>query len=197
MERRRTDTSTWWAPLRKIRIQSNNNKPSWGFGFTPTVLVFLSVIQFNNMVLYCVPKLRLMGQKFSVRERIDIAGMEVRTSPTIPLQRLPSSLSLCFIGRWNTFVLSFVDLRCRRTWSRTSRTRLPSLASSGRWSCKPGRDGRECVRCKTSRRLFLLFQTETSSWDSFKSESSWIQCNAKQRSEWKTEKTWQLTSILF
>lgn len=29
------------------------------------------------MVLYCVPKLRLMGQKFSVRERIDIAGMEV------------------------------------------------------------------------------------------------------------------------
>uniref|UniRef100_A0A3Q4IC47 FYVE, RhoGEF and PH domain containing 3 n=1 Tax=Neolamprologus brichardi TaxID=32507 RepID=A0A3Q4IC47_NEOBR len=31
---------------------------------------------FNNMVLYCVPKLRLMGQKFSVRERIDIAGME-------------------------------------------------------------------------------------------------------------------------
>ncbi|XP_077073792.1 faciogenital dysplasia isoform X2 [Siphateles boraxobius] len=33
---------------------------------------------FNNMVLYCVPKLRLMGQKFSVRERIDIAGMEVQ-----------------------------------------------------------------------------------------------------------------------
>ncbi|XP_062924172.1 FYVE, RhoGEF and PH domain-containing protein 3-like isoform X1 [Mobula hypostoma] len=33
---------------------------------------------FNNMVLYCVPKLRLMGQKFSVRERIDIAGMQVQ-----------------------------------------------------------------------------------------------------------------------
>ncbi|KAJ8394787.1 hypothetical protein AAFF_G00041420 [Aldrovandia affinis] len=33
---------------------------------------------FNNMVLYCVPKLRLMGQKFSVRERINIAGMEVQ-----------------------------------------------------------------------------------------------------------------------
>lgn len=36
------------------------------------------VYLFNNMVLYCVPKLRLMGQKFSVRERIDIAGMEVQ-----------------------------------------------------------------------------------------------------------------------
>ena len=44
----------------------------------------MSVVQFNNMVLYCVPKLRLIGQKFSVRERIDIAGMEVRTH-TLPL----------------------------------------------------------------------------------------------------------------
>ncbi|XP_038628750.1 FYVE, RhoGEF and PH domain-containing protein 3 [Tachyglossus aculeatus] len=35
---------------------------------------------FNNMVLYCVPKLRLMGQKFSVRERIEIAGMQVQES---------------------------------------------------------------------------------------------------------------------
>ncbi|RXM99003.1 FYVE, RhoGEF and PH domain-containing protein 3, partial [Acipenser ruthenus] len=33
---------------------------------------------FNNMVLYCVPKLRLMGQKFSVRQKIDIAGMQVQ-----------------------------------------------------------------------------------------------------------------------
>lgn len=37
------------------------------------------------MVLYCVPKLRLMGQKFSVRERIDIAGMEVRLQPFVQL----------------------------------------------------------------------------------------------------------------
>lgn len=41
------------------------------------LMVCVLVFQFNNMVLYCVPKLRLMGQKFSVRERIDIAGMEV------------------------------------------------------------------------------------------------------------------------
>ncbi|XP_026126506.1 FYVE, RhoGEF and PH domain-containing protein 3-like isoform X1 [Carassius auratus] len=41
---------------------------------------------FNNIVLYCVPKLRLMGQKFSVRERIDIAGMEVQenTKQNVP-----------------------------------------------------------------------------------------------------------------
>lgn len=48
---------------------------------TPEIFSYLMCcisVQFNNMVLYCVPKLRLMGQKFSVRERIDIAGMEVR-----------------------------------------------------------------------------------------------------------------------
>ncbi|KAG2470569.1 FGD3 protein, partial [Polypterus senegalus] len=33
---------------------------------------------FNNMLLYCVPKLRLRGQKFSVRDKIDVAGMQVQ-----------------------------------------------------------------------------------------------------------------------
>uniref|UniRef100_A0A8C0IWJ1 FYVE, RhoGEF and PH domain containing 3 n=1 Tax=Chelonoidis abingdonii TaxID=106734 RepID=A0A8C0IWJ1_CHEAB len=33
---------------------------------------------FNSMVLYCVPKLRLIGQKFSVREKMDIAGLQVQ-----------------------------------------------------------------------------------------------------------------------
>ncbi|KAJ7316836.1 hypothetical protein JRQ81_002998 [Phrynocephalus forsythii] len=33
---------------------------------------------FNSMVLYCVPKLRLIGQKFSVREKLDIAGLQVQ-----------------------------------------------------------------------------------------------------------------------
>lgn len=50
----------------------------------------MCVIQFNNRVLYCVPKLRLMGQKFSVRERIDIAGMEVRSLPTFSPTLPPS-----------------------------------------------------------------------------------------------------------
>lgn len=29
------------------------------------------------MILYCVPKLRLMGQKFSVREKMDISDLQV------------------------------------------------------------------------------------------------------------------------
>ncbi|XP_076859221.1 faciogenital dysplasia isoform X2 [Brachyhypopomus gauderio] len=40
---------------------------------------------FNTMLLYCVPKLRLMGQKLSVRERIDIAGMEVQENVKLNL----------------------------------------------------------------------------------------------------------------
>lgn len=52
------------------------------------------------MVLYCVPKLRLMGQKFSVREKIDIAGMEVR---------LPDGLCFCFSSSL-PFILIALDL---------------------------------------------------------------------------------------
>lgn len=29
------------------------------------------------MILYCVPKLRLMGQKFSIREKMDISDLQV------------------------------------------------------------------------------------------------------------------------
>lgn len=43
---------------------------------TPLTLS-LSRLQFNSMILYCVPKLRLMGQKFSVREKMDISGLQV------------------------------------------------------------------------------------------------------------------------
>lgn len=45
-----------------------------------------SPLQLNSMVLYCVPRLRLMGQKFSVREKMDISGLQVspflRNPPT-------------------------------------------------------------------------------------------------------------------
>ncbi|XP_036893071.1 FYVE, RhoGEF and PH domain-containing protein 3 isoform X3 [Sturnira hondurensis] len=33
---------------------------------------------FNSMILYCMPKLWLMGQKFSVREKIDISDLQVQ-----------------------------------------------------------------------------------------------------------------------
>lgn len=39
---------------------------------------FCLSLQFNDRLLYCVPKLRLIGQKYGVRARIDVDGMEVR-----------------------------------------------------------------------------------------------------------------------
>ncbi|KAF6327306.1 FYVE, RhoGEF and PH domain containing 3 [Rhinolophus ferrumequinum] len=36
------------------------------------------LILFNSMILYCVPKLRLMGQKFSIREKMDISDLQVQ-----------------------------------------------------------------------------------------------------------------------
>ena len=44
-----------------------------------------SFLQFNNVMLYCVPKLRLMGQKFSVREKMDISDLQVGGSLFPPL----------------------------------------------------------------------------------------------------------------
>lgn len=41
------------------------------------LLLWSPSLQFNDRLLYCVPKLRLMGQKYGVRARIDVDGMEV------------------------------------------------------------------------------------------------------------------------
>ncbi|XP_074126690.1 FYVE, RhoGEF and PH domain-containing protein 4 isoform X3 [Sminthopsis crassicaudata] len=47
---------------------------------TDRIVQFKSVIeeiQFNNMLLYCVPKFSLVGSKFSVRTRVGIDGMKI------------------------------------------------------------------------------------------------------------------------
>lgn len=41
-------------------------------------------LQFNNMLLYCVPRVIQMGARFQVRTRIDVAGMKVRPPPPPP-----------------------------------------------------------------------------------------------------------------
>ncbi|XP_040910089.1 faciogenital dysplasia isoform X3 [Toxotes jaculatrix] len=66
---------------------------------------------FNNMVLYCVPKLRLMGQKFSVRERIDIAGMEVQDNVK---QNLPHTFAI--IGKQRSLELQARTAEEKEDW---------------------------------------------------------------------------------
>lgn len=41
----------------------------------------LCLLQFNNMLLYCVPRVIQVGAHFQVRTRIDVAGMKVRGTP--------------------------------------------------------------------------------------------------------------------
>ncbi|KAG8429416.1 hypothetical protein GDO86_020248, partial [Hymenochirus boettgeri] len=45
------------------------------------------LILFNDRLLYCVPKLRLIGQKYSVRARINVDGMELKHSSSPNLTR--------------------------------------------------------------------------------------------------------------
>nr|XP_061779484.1 faciogenital dysplasia [Nerophis lumbriciformis] len=66
---------------------------------------------FNNMLLYCVPKLRLMGQKFSVRERIDIAGMEVQENVK---QNLPHTFAI--IGKQRSLELQARTAEEKEEW---------------------------------------------------------------------------------
>ncbi|XP_048066305.1 FYVE, RhoGEF and PH domain-containing protein 1 isoform X5 [Megalobrama amblycephala] len=45
------------------------------------------LILFNDRLLYCVPKLRLIGQKFGVRARIDVDGMELKETSSMNVPR--------------------------------------------------------------------------------------------------------------
>ena len=42
----------------------------------------LCLLQFNNMLLYCMPRVIQVGAQFQVRTRIDVASMKVRGTPT-------------------------------------------------------------------------------------------------------------------
>uniref|UniRef100_A0A3Q0R6E4 FYVE, RhoGEF and PH domain containing 1 n=1 Tax=Amphilophus citrinellus TaxID=61819 RepID=A0A3Q0R6E4_AMPCI len=48
---------------------------------------YLILLQFNDRLLYCVPKLRLIGQKYSVRARIDVDGMELKETSSVAVPR--------------------------------------------------------------------------------------------------------------
>lgn len=45
------------------------------------------LILFNDRLLYCVPKLRLIGQKYGVRARIDVDGMELKETSSTAVPR--------------------------------------------------------------------------------------------------------------
>ncbi|XP_039656413.1 LOW QUALITY PROTEIN: FYVE, RhoGEF and PH domain-containing protein 1, partial [Perca fluviatilis] len=45
------------------------------------------LILFNDRLLYCVPKLRLIGQKYGVRARIDVDGMELKETSSVAVPR--------------------------------------------------------------------------------------------------------------
>lgn len=53
----------------------------WGFPCPPLHTPLPCLPQFNNMLLYCVPRVIQVGAHFQVRTRIDVAGMKVRGAP--------------------------------------------------------------------------------------------------------------------
>ena len=84
----------------------------WGSLAACLPLTLSSLSKFNSMILYCVPKLWLMGQKFSVREKMDISDLQV-SEPLLP-SPLPwegthqggdtGSGPYCTPGHWPSFL---------------------------------------------------------------------------------------------
>lgn len=59
-----------------LRATSNIGHFSLSFVFLFTDICSAS-LQFNNMLLYCVPKFSLVGSKFTIRTRVGIDGMQI------------------------------------------------------------------------------------------------------------------------
>lgn len=95
-------------------------------------------VKFNDRLLYCVPKLRLIGQKFGVRARIDVDGMEVRRIFITLILRIKNKSSL--LDFWLTgIVLQLKEtssMNVPRTFLVSGKQR--SLELQARWVEKRG-----------------------------------------------------------
>ncbi|XP_015423523.1 PREDICTED: FYVE, RhoGEF and PH domain-containing protein 3 [Myotis davidii] len=72
------------AAIRKTVSGRGPQRPSLRAPGSSLPLTLLSLWKFNSMVLYCVPKPRLLGQKFSVREKMDISDLQVQDTSKPP-----------------------------------------------------------------------------------------------------------------
>ncbi|KAH1187993.1 hypothetical protein KIL84_012381, partial [Mauremys mutica] len=124
------------------------------------------LILFNDRLLCCVPKLRLLGQKFGVRARIDVEGMEVKESSGI---NLPQTFLVS--GKQRSLELQARTEEEKRDWIQAIRATILKLEQmpvgaapreeEEPWAGSPGRElGRRaptpirekevtlCMRCQ-------------------------------------------------
>uniref|UniRef100_A0A1A8E3W9 FYVE, RhoGEF and PH domain containing 1 n=1 Tax=Nothobranchius kadleci TaxID=1051664 RepID=A0A1A8E3W9_NOTKA len=130
------------------------------------------LILFNDRLLYCVPKLRLIGQKYGVRARIDVDGMELKevSSAAVPRTFLVSgkqrSLELqartegekkdwiqaiqATIQRHEQAMESFRQLTCSLRDDQSSPPHSPSCMELGKRAPTPIREKEVtlCMKCQ-------------------------------------------------
>ncbi|KAM6925283.1 FYVE, RhoGEF and PH domain-containing protein 1 [Xenentodon cancila] len=130
------------------------------------------LILFNDRLLYCVPKLRLIGQKYGVRTRIDVDGMELKetSSAAVPRTFLVSgkqrSLELqarteeekkdwiqaiqATIQRHEQTVESFRHLNCSLRDDESTPPHSPSCVELGKRAPTPIREKEVtlCMKCQ-------------------------------------------------
>ncbi|CAF90836.1 unnamed protein product, partial [Tetraodon nigroviridis] len=93
------------------------------------------LILFNDRLLYCVPKLRLIGQKYGVRARIDVDGMEAIQAT---------------IQRHEQTVESFRQLTCSLRDEESTPPHSPSCVELGKRAPTPIREKEVtlCMKCQ-------------------------------------------------
>ncbi|KAM8754884.1 FYVE, RhoGEF and PH domain-containing protein 1 isoform 1-T1 [Acanthopagrus schlegelii] len=130
------------------------------------------LILFNDRLLYCVPKLRLIGQKYGVRARINVDGMELKetSSAAVPRTFLVSgkqrSLELqarteeekkdwiqaiqATIQRHEQTVESFRHLNCSLRDDESTPPHSPSCVELGKRAPTPIREKEVtlCMKCQ-------------------------------------------------
>ncbi|KAM7134163.1 LOW QUALITY PROTEIN: FYVE, RhoGEF and PH domain-containing protein 1 [Macrochelys suwanniensis] len=94
------------------------------------------LILFNDRLLCCVPKLRLLGQKFGVRARIDVEGMEVKESSSINLPR-----TFLVSGKQRSLELQARTEEEKRDWIQAIRATILKLEQMPAGAAPPGRGG--------------------------------------------------------
>lgn len=124
----KTDTSTWWE------ASLDDSRPAGGCVCVCDELMILCLLSSSTIWCYTVCLNWDWWDRSSASER-GLTSLAWRSDHCSVLL----SFFICWFNGCKVNVLLFLGLRCRRMWSRTSLTRSPSLASSGHWSCRPGK----------------------------------------------------------
>lgn len=137
MEQHKTDTSTWWEDW---SVEIKEISDCWRI-FVDVIMWWLFCLWSSSTICCYTACLNSDWWDRSSASERGLTSLAWRCSSASHFIRCVLFFHAFYSFWWVQIQFPlFLDLRCKRMWSRTFLTRLPSLASSVHWSCKPGKD---------------------------------------------------------